>query len=314
MDGPTASCAKTTICNNCSSPCYPKEFFPNIKGNLTKIKWAHRVNSLMDLDKALVSADVMMLEGDVTMGKHTTTTNATTDKIPIMAHPPATESDLSLEEFININVNNGSKGIKLDFKSNEAFNYSKPILIKFQSSLKCPVILNADIVRGPVNATAPQVNASEFLVEARNIMPNSIFSVGWTTKYGKEYNITEGRYNMKQLKKMIDILTEHNINQPVTYPVRAGLATNDIDGMKALLKNTTSTGGATLTIWSLKDDYVDVAKLSKLIKEVGTDKVYLDIPEDLRNKLNLSSASTMTSAMMMNLVASLAFLVLSRML
>jgi len=115
---------------------------------------------------------------------------------------------------------------------------------------------------------------------------------------------------------MIEVVTENHIKLPVTYPVRAGLATNDIDGMKALLKNTTSiTGGnATLTIWSLKDDYVDVAKLSKLIKELGTDKVYLDVPEDLRNQLNLSSASTMTSAVMMNLIASLMFLVLSRML
>ena len=72
-----------------------------------------------------------MLEGDVVMGRHTTT-NAT-DKIPIMAHPPATESDLSFEEFLNITINNGTKGIKLDFKSNEAFNNSKPILRKFQS-------------------------------------------------------------------------------------------------------------------------------------------------------------------------------------
>ena len=119
---------------------------------------------------------------------------------------------------------------------------------------------------------------------------------------------------MKQLKKMLEVVTDSQINLPITYPVRAGLATNDIDGMKMLLNNTTSTGGATLTIWSLKDDYVDVVKLSKLIKELGVDKVYLDVPEDLRNQLNFSSASTMTSAVMMNLIASLAFLVLSRML
>ena len=83
-----------------------------------------------------------MLEGDVIMGKHTAT-NATTDKIPIMAHPPATESDLSLEEFLNINMNNGSKGIKLDFKSNEAFNNSKPILRKFQPSVR--IHINASL-------------------------------------------------------------------------------------------------------------------------------------------------------------------------
>ncbi|KYM91436.1 hypothetical protein ALC53_01504 [Atta colombica] len=44
------------MCNNCSSICYPSEFFPNIQGNLTKITWAHGVNSLTELDKALASA------------------------------------------------------------------------------------------------------------------------------------------------------------------------------------------------------------------------------------------------------------------
>ncbi|XP_018304687.1 protein FAM151B isoform X2 [Mycetomoellerius zeteki] len=307
MDGPT--CAKTAMCKNCSNSCYPSEFFPNIQGNLTKIIWAHGVNSLMELDKALASVDVMMLEGDIVMGRHTVS-NTTTDNIPIMAHPPATESDLSLEEFLNIILNNGTKGIKLDFKSNEAFNNSKPILRKFQPSVMCPIFLNADILRGPINATAPVINAT-FVNEASKVMPDSILSIGWTTRYGKEHNITEGRYNMKQLKKMIEIVTENHIKLPITYPVRAGLATNDIDGMKALLKNTTD---ATLTIWSLEDDYVDVAKLSKLIKEVGFDKVYVDVPKDLRNQLNLSSASTMTSAVMINLIASLAFLVLPRML
>ncbi|XP_018406885.1 PREDICTED: protein FAM151B isoform X2 [Cyphomyrmex costatus] len=311
MDGATASCAKTAMCNNCSRPCYPSEFFPNVQNNLTKIIWAHAVNSLMELDKALASKDVMMLEGDVVMGRHTTSN--VTDYIPIMAHPPATESDLSLEEFLMINNNNGSKGIKLDFKSNEAFNYSKIILKKFQQFLKCPIILNADILAGPVNATAPLVGV-DFLKEASYILPNSTISIGWTTRYGKEFNITEGRYSENQIKEMVKIVTDSGINLPITYPVRAVFAVNNTDSMKELLKNTTSTGGATLTIWSSEGDYVDAANLSKLIKEVGLNKVYVDVPTDLRNQLNLSGASTMTSTIMINLIASLTLLVMSRML
>lgn len=78
----------------------------------------------------------MMLEADVVFGKLNNGTNST--DIPIMAHPPATESDLSLEEFINnvSNSNNSKKGIKLDFKSNEAFENSKPILIKLRSTVR----------------------------------------------------------------------------------------------------------------------------------------------------------------------------------
>lgn len=111
---------------------------------------------------------------------------------------------------------------------------------------------------------------------------------------------------------MIDNLIESNIKQPVTYPVRAGLVANNTEVIKTLLKNSTFVN-ATLTIWSSEGDSVNAAQLSKLIKEVGVDKVYVDVPEDLRNKLDISGASTITSAAF-TLVASLVlFLAQSRM-
>lgn len=73
-----------------------------------------------------------MLEADIVLGK----CNNQSD-IPIMAHPPASESDLSLDDFlfqvINKTVN---KGIKLDFKSDDAFNKSKLILNKYRSNVR----------------------------------------------------------------------------------------------------------------------------------------------------------------------------------
>lgn len=42
--------------NNCSNPCYPNQFFQNIEGNLTKIVWAHAVNSRAKLEEALLSS------------------------------------------------------------------------------------------------------------------------------------------------------------------------------------------------------------------------------------------------------------------
>ncbi|KAL6438345.1 hypothetical protein ACFW04_004480 [Cataglyphis niger] len=302
---------QAAMCNNNShvSPD-PTKFFPNVKGNLTKIVWAHAVNSLAELERALSSEDIMMLEADVVMGKLNTTNQ--TD-IPIMAHPPAVESDLSLENFLEINIHsNNTKGIKLDFKSNSAFESSKPILTKLRANLTFPVILNADILSGPVNATITPLNAKDFLKGANETMPESILSVGWTTRYGKEFNITEGRYSLKQIQTMIEALKENQVTQPVTYPVRAGLVANDVDVIKTLLKNTTFTN-ATLTIWSSEGDSVDAEKLSKLIRDVGVDKVYVDVPEALKSKLQLSAASAMSAAMI-NLVASMALLGLSRML
>lgn len=78
----------------------------------------------------------MMLEADVVMGKLNNISGGNYTDIPIMAHPPATESDLSLEDFLTISNTNGSKGIKLDFKSNEAFNNSKPILAKLRPTVR----------------------------------------------------------------------------------------------------------------------------------------------------------------------------------
>ncbi|XP_032665961.1 protein FAM151B isoform X2 [Odontomachus brunneus] len=275
----------------------PKNFFPEVKGNLTKIVWAHAVNSKAELDRALSSNDIMMLEADVVLGKLNETDNSSIAEIPIMAHPPENLSDLSLEDFLNTTIHKTGikKGIKLDFKTIQAFEKSKPILTKLRENFKFPVFINADILPGPVNATATPVNAKDFLKGAVETIPECTLSVGWTTRYGKEYNIIEGRYTPEQIKNMTDTLAENQIKQSVTYPIRAGLAANDIETVKALLNNTSS-DNVTLTIWSSEGDHVDAAQLSKLIKDVGVEKIYLDVPEDLKKKLDFSSASTLVSA------------------
>lgn len=133
-------------------------------------------------------------------------------------------------------------------------------------------------------------------------------------RYGKEFDIIEGRYSPKQIQTMINTLEKNHVSQSVTYPVRAGLVVNDVDVIKTLLNTTSTIKSVTLTIWSAEGDIVDAAKLSKFIKEVGVDKVYVDVPQDLKNKLELSAASTMSPAAIINLAASMALLVLLRML
>ncbi|KAK2581277.1 hypothetical protein KPH14_008067 [Odynerus spinipes] len=290
----------------------PKTFFPEIKGNLTKIVWAHAVNSQADLTKALTADDIMMLEGDVVIGNVNDTTNNKTN-IPIMAHPPDTESDLSLEEFLSSVLRNGTKGIKLDFKSAEAFERSKSILAEKRKEFNVPLFLNADILPGPVEATATPVDSKSFLSGAIEAFPESVLSVGWTTRYGSEFNITEGQYTKEQIQKMIDTLSERKVSQSITYPVRAGLAANDISAIKTLMENSSSFGNVSLTVWSSHGDHVDTKKLSELIKTIGVDKVYVDVPEDVWNKLDLNSGSSTLSTAMMATIA-LISLVLGRML
>lgn len=72
-----------------------------------------------------------MIEADILMG----TLDSDGDAIaPIMAHPPNTSSDLSLEAFLKtVLVHNNEhpdkvKGVKLDFKSIESFDGSLELL------------------------------------------------------------------------------------------------------------------------------------------------------------------------------------------
>lgn len=64
-----------------------------------------------------------MLEADILMGK---LIDGKENEIPIMAHPPNQISDLSLMDFLTVvdefnRMTPFKKGIKLDFKSIDAF-------------------------------------------------------------------------------------------------------------------------------------------------------------------------------------------------
>ncbi|XP_015437608.1 PREDICTED: protein FAM151B [Dufourea novaeangliae] len=277
----------------CSVTPDPKTYFPKIEGNLTRVVWAHAVNSQELLNSTLKREDVMMLEGDVVLGRlNTSAENAY--MIPIMAHPPNNQSDLSLEEFLKtVSTNKGTMGVKLDFKSLEAFTASQTILKKAHDDFEYPIFLNADILPGPVNATTLPVDAKAFVSQAKSF-ENCTLSIGWTTRYGKEDNIKDGAYTIEQIDSMIKTLKEHNVTQSVTYAVRAGLAANSATVIKSLIEQSSKMKNPTLTIWSSEGDEVNAEKLSQLIKDVDVQNVYIDVPESLMKKLQLSGASSLS--------------------
>ena len=73
----------------------------------------------------------MMLEADVVLGSLISDPT----KEPIMAHPPHNTSDLSLNEFLTVVLKNRTKGLKLDFKSIEAFNSGLAVLEKHKTNV-----------------------------------------------------------------------------------------------------------------------------------------------------------------------------------
>merc|ERR1719430_135815 len=96
------------------------DYWPEVAEDLTKVSWSHATNSRAK---------------------------------PIMAHPPANSSDLSLEQFLQsvlASTQSGEKkGIKLDFKFLGVVEPSLIMLDNLRDKLNIPVWLNADILKGP---------------------------------------------------------------------------------------------------------------------------------------------------------------------
>ena len=68
------------------------DYWPEVVDDLSLVTWSHGTNSHDQLHQAL-SDDTMMIEADVSIGP---------DGQPIMAHPPVTISDLSLQQFLDL--------------------------------------------------------------------------------------------------------------------------------------------------------------------------------------------------------------------
>lgn len=272
------------------------DYFPEINNDLTRVTWIHAVNSKERL-KAALEGNAMMLEADILMG-HTSEKARDEHKPfhPIMAHPPQTVSDLTLEEFINTVVESKArKGIKLDFKTRDAFSYSETIIdtLFYNYHTDFPVWLNADIIPGPVNASREVVDPDYFLSACISRYPSATISVGWSTKLEK--GSTEGYYSQNDINRMTESLNNNMVLVgPVTFAVRAAFAARSVDILTALIKSSTPEA-TTLTIWSSdENDVVDVEGIKKLIKNVGKHSVYLDVPEEMYGRIvsEYSSASS----------------------
>lgn len=248
---------------------------------------------LISLSRSLhiSSADVMMLEADILMG--TLVSDPTETVIPIMAHPPANSSDISVQSFLeqvhafNANHPDKMKGVKLDFKEIEAVAPSLQSLKAIDTNWPNEIWLNADIVQGPVDNTKEPVDPDQFLDACRRY-PRATLSIGWTTSWGGNYS--SGAYTQLQVNRMKEVIANNQVPEarsPITFPVRAGIAAQSKFVLQDLMGTFNNTNAVTLTIWSSKGDAVDVDKLRDLIFSVGLDKVYVDVPEDLAEQLRL---------------------------
>merc|ERR1711934_710942 len=241
------------------------DYWPEVADDLTRVSWSHATNSKALLNQALADS-TMMIEADVSLGPGNT---------PIMAHPPANTSDLSLQQFLETVLESteggAKKGIKLDFKLLGVVEPSLSMLEGLRDRLAIPLWLNADILQGPGGGVP--VEGNDFLNVCKRIFPGATLSVGWTTG-------PEGQYSKDDFDKMRNLLLQHNVTSPVTLPLRASLAVNSVEPISEFLLQMENLNPfpLSLTIWTGASDQVDRNALHRFIELVGKERVFLDVP------------------------------------
>ena len=238
-----------------------------------ELHWAHAVNSHKKLQEAL-SGRAMMLEADILLHP--------ADGIPIMAHPPDTESDLSLEQFLKETIGT-TKGIKLDFKSAAAIEPSLKILLDITSEqeVRNPVWLNANILSGPCHkdteCSGAFIDPHVFLSLCVKYYPSAVLSVGWTTE--KHVFVEKDSYEWHFVKPMKDLLSD--VSQLVTFAIRANMIGNSMEQIIWLLSLSDQ---YTLTIWSANFDEPNMKELVSLRNKVDKSRIFYDLPPDQETK------------------------------
>ncbi|XP_072778192.1 protein FAM151B [Taeniopygia guttata] len=219
------------------------------------VRWFHAANSRARAEQAARS-DVHMVEVDVVLRGG--------DGDPVLAHPPDTDSDITLQEWLALMVGT-NKGIKLDFKSLAAVGPSLELLGQVGQRLDRPVWLNGDILPG---GCAP-LDARAFLRAITSSCPHATLSLGWTTGCHRGQG-----YGWPEVQEMWQLCQP--LSQPVTFAVRAALVPESLPQLQWLLQQCHR---YSLTVWTGKEDVYTVEDLLLIRENFDKSRVYYDIFE-----------------------------------
>ncbi|KAJ8414869.1 hypothetical protein AAFF_G00023920 [Aldrovandia affinis] len=230
------------------------------------LDWYHAANSKSKIYDALKSP-AHMIEADVIMRGHN-------PKEPIMAHPPQTDSDITLRDWLQ-DVTASDKGIKLDFKSLQVVVPSMDVLEEVRGELCGPVWINADILPGPGGRGTP-LDHQLFLEAVGPGHPGDILSLGWTTGWSPD--IDNPGYSWEMVQEMEKVC--RFLKQPITFPVRAALLPQSYAQIHWLLHQSDR---YSLTIWTGQSDKLDVEDLLHYRQNIDKGRVYYDLLESQSN-------------------------------
>ncbi|XP_067949751.1 uncharacterized protein [Watersipora subatra] len=246
-------------------------FGDQLHGDGLHFTWAHAVNSQAKLDSAL-QAGVNGIEADVILKNEGTIDQ---ELLPIMAHPPALRSDITLRLFLHQTIV-GDSMIKLDFKSISSVELSLQILSQLSDQIKVPVWLNADILKGPGNVGLPPVDATSFLKKIETSQfKHYTLSLGWTSSV----EVLQS-YSWEHVYDMYKLLKPRIVSsQSITFPVNAALLRGSIIPLKWLCEQFDSS----LTIWQ-SQAHVEISELVYARIKFPKNKIYYDLQEETMAK------------------------------
>ncbi|NWI76444.1 F151B protein, partial [Dryoscopus gambensis] len=189
---------------------------------------------------------------------------------PILAHPPDTDSDITLQEWLAEMVST-NKGIKLDFKSKGSkgfhhkfvFHVDTAFIAFFPRGVFCPEPRGSDAIFGSPGRAV--------LVCGRAPEP----SLGWVgAVWGSEHRVLSPGYAWAAVQEMSRLC--HPLSQPVTFAVRAALLPGSVPQLQWLMQQSHR---YTLTVWTGKEDVYSVEDLLFIRENFDKSRVYYDIFE-----------------------------------
>lgn len=188
------------------------------------VGWAHAANDQRKLESALENPVIHWVEGDISHGPSGA----------IMAHPPATTSDLTFEAWLDAIVA-AKKGAKLDFKSPKVVENALAYAAR-KAAGHIPLMVNADLLQGP-GGKRPRFDSETFLSQHRTSLPDSILSPGWVV----------GRDGRHFTRPMVDAMERilHDAPGPVSIPVHGLLYLTSHENLLTLLNG----NDRTFTFW-----------------------------------------------------------------
>jgi hypothetical protein len=138
------------------------------------LRFVHAVNSRQRLDRFLADARINAFEADVSWGF---LRGAPGVLLPIMAHPPIEQSDLSFADWLDGSLA-GGRVVKIDIKD-QPTNRAVLEMVAGRDLPRDRFLLNADIARGP-GGERPLFSADDALAWRRRLGA-VVISLGLTT-------------------------------------------------------------------------------------------------------------------------------------